>query len=89
MKFIWDKEKHASNLAKHGLDFALCGQMFDGAHLIFPDTRKHYGEERFTAYWRFKGRLLVTAFVFRGDDVRIISLRKANEREERRYAPQL
>ena len=89
MKFIWDEEKQASNLAKHGLDFALCAHMFDGAHLIFPDTRKHYGEDRFNAYWRFNERLLVTTFVLRDDDIRIISLRKANEREVRRYAPQL
>ncbi len=53
--------------------------------VIFEDDRFEYGETRFVAYGRIRGRLVAVVYTLRGDAVRIISLRKANSREEQRY----
>ncbi|MFT3814421.1 MAG: BrnT family toxin [Acidovorax sp.] len=52
------------------------------------DSRKRYGESRLTATGLIGARLFVLTFTLRGNAVRIISLRKANQREVRRYARQ-
>lgn len=85
MKLEWDENKRKTNLTKHGLDFIACGKMLEGPHLIFQDVRQNYGEDRYNAYWRLAGRLVMTTFVLRDEAVRIISLRKANAREEVAY----
>lgn len=85
MLFEWDNQKRLANLDKHGLDFAACHAMFQDKHAIFPDKRKAYGEDRYNAFWRLDGRLVVTTFVIREDAIRIISARKANKREEAAY----
>jgi uncharacterized DUF497 family protein len=52
---------------------------------IIPDLRRDYGEARYWAVGPIGGRLHVLAFTMRGQVLRAISLRKANERERRRY----
>lgn len=49
------------------------------------DTRKNYGEARYAALGYLSGRLHVLIFTPIDDGVRVISLRKANKREVRRY----
>ena len=81
----FDPAKDAGNRAKHGLSLAeACALAWDEA-VILPDTRRDYGELRFRAYARMTGRLHMAAFTLRGGAFRIISLRRANERENRRY----
>ncbi len=59
--------------------------LFDGHHIVAPDDRFDYGEVRQVAFGRIGGRLFVCVFVDRGSTRRIISLRKANSREVKRY----
>ena len=53
---------------------------------IDVDSRKHYGETRFVATGYIGPRLHVMVFTLRETAVRLISLRKANQREEKLYA---
>ena len=85
MKLTWDEAKRAANLEKHGVDFAAI-EAFDWATaLVLEDTRKDYGETRLLAMGLIEGRLHALVFARRADGVRVISLRKANSRERRRY----
>ena len=49
------------------------------------DVRRDYGEERRLTLGKIEGRLYAVAYTVRGGIVRLISARKANERERRRY----
>jgi hypothetical protein len=53
--------------------------------LIEPDTRKDYGEERYAAFGLIGTRLYCLVYTLRNDIKRIISLRKANSGEVKRY----
>ncbi|WP_206019184.1 BrnT family toxin [Roseovarius spongiae] len=63
--------------------------VFVGTCLTFPDIRYDYGEDRYLTFGFLDGRMVVLAWTYRGDARRIISLRKANAREERRYRNRL
>jgi hypothetical protein len=89
MKVTFDPEKRAKTLAERGLDFAHAGAVIDGPSLTIPDDRINYGEERFITVGKMDGRLVVVVWTPRPNARRIISLRKANEREQRLYAPRL
>jgi uncharacterized DUF497 family protein len=75
----WDETKRQTNIAKHGIDFAVAeGFDWNGAYVV-EDVRFDYGETRFignTAY--------TMVFTPRGHNVRIISLRLASREERKR-----
>ena len=78
----WDEDKRQTNLAKHGVDFAVVDH-FDWATAVrWADTRFDYGESREVALGLIAARIYCLAFTPRGPDTRIISLRKANTREQ-------
>lgn len=80
--------KSERNVATRGLSFELASEfVWDGA-LIVEDTRKDYGEPRFQALGLIETRLHVLVFTARGGQVHVISLRKANKREVKRYEAQ-
>jgi uncharacterized protein len=85
VRFEWDEDKRAANIAKHGIDFRDVPEMFNGLMLIEPDERKDYGECRKIGFGFIRGRLLAVAFTEREKRIRIISARKANKREEALY----
>jgi uncharacterized DUF497 family protein len=71
--------------APYGISFEQARDFdWDGA-LVWCDTRRDYNEERFIALGFIGERLHSLVFTVRGDTVRIISLRKANRREEIGY----
>jgi len=85
MAIEFDPEKDAANIAKHGVSLsAACEMVLDEA-AIFPDNRFDYGEERFNAYGLIGETLHAMTFTLRGDDIRVISLRRARTRELKRY----
>ena len=71
MIFEWDYNKARENEAKHGVSFEIAEHVFSSNMIAKEDTRQDYQEKRYTA--------------LRGDKIRIISMRKANERETKRY----
>lgn len=85
MQIEFDSDKRDKTLAERGLDFARAGEVFTQAAATAKDERFVYGEERFTTFGLLDGRLVVVAWTLRGAVRRIISMRKANEREQSRY----
>lgn len=86
--YDWDEAKSAENLVKHGVDFAAVeGFEWDSA-LIALDGRRDYGELRYSVFGLIGDRLFNLVFTPRAGRVRVISLRRANRREVRRYADQ-
>ncbi len=57
----------------------------DPRRLDSKDTRRDYDEERRLALGKIEGRLFAVAYTPRGTVIRLISARKANEREKRKY----
>jgi uncharacterized protein len=85
MEYEWDDAKNAANQEKHGIAFeSIYSAKWDSA-LTSNDSRREYGEERFLAYLPIQERLHAVIYVKRGKYRRIISLRKANEREKNYY----
>ena len=86
MQYEWDNKKRTANLEKHGIDFADVNLLDWSRALIAPDTRHDYGESRYVALApRDDDRLMFIVFTLRGDVLRIISYRKANSQEEKKY----
>jgi uncharacterized DUF497 family protein len=77
----WDESKRLRNLANHGVDFRDLEALEWERALVFEDRRKDYGETRLIAMASVGARLHVVVFVERGGERRIISARKANNRE--------
>ena len=89
MRITFDAVKREKTLRGRGLDFARARVVFDGLTITLPDQRQDYGEPRFiTAGW-LDERLLVLVWTPRGLARRIISMRKANEREIDKYKQSL
>lgn len=86
MEIEFDPEKRNKTLAERGLDFARAGEVFAGHHLTAEDTREDYSEPRRITVGKLDGRMVVMVWTPRGEVRRIISMRKANEREQARYA---
>lgn len=85
MQIEFDPAKDAANLAKHGVSLALARELDWEAALVWVDERFEYGELRIIALAPKTGILYYVAFVNRGEVRRIISLRRANRREVKRY----
>lgn len=66
---------------------ARAGEVYEGAHLTFEDKRRDYGEERIITIGFLDGRMVVLVWTPRKEAHRIISMRKANEREKTLYTP--
>jgi len=83
MKFTCDPAKNQTNIETRGLPLLAAQAMFNESMAVVEDTRKTYPERRFIGYNTLEGRLMVVVFCIPADDqIRIISLRKANEREQ-------
>jgi hypothetical protein len=65
------------------------GRIFDGPTLTVQDDRKDYGERRYITIGHLKSRMVVLVWTPRGEARRIISLRKANGKEQKAYSPRL
>jgi uncharacterized DUF497 family protein len=84
--YEWDEAKRRANLAKHGVDFTRAEGFAWENSVVIEDTRRDHGEQRSRAFGKIGPRLYCLVFTPRGERVRVISLRKANPREIRRYA---
>ena len=86
MNYNYDARKLAANVEKHGVWFQAARSFEWENALIKVDDRKQYEETRFEAIGYIGERLHVMLFCLCKTAVRIISLRKANSREVKRYA---
>jgi uncharacterized DUF497 family protein len=85
-EFEWDEDKNSECKKLRGFQFQDITKAFlDPYQCITPDTRHDYGEERYELLAKLDEILFVVIYTFREDAIRIISARKANEREKKRY----
>ncbi len=89
MRITFDPVKRAKTLAERGLDFADADEVFAGPQLQVEDTRLDYGERRFITVGLLRGRMVIVVWTPRGTARHVISMRKANDNEKRRYGPDL
>jgi len=80
----FDPAKSARNAAERGLPFEAVADFAFGSAMIDRD-RRHRDEERWIALGILKGRVHVLIHMWRGGALRVISLRRANARETRRF----
>ncbi|OFZ66845.1 MAG: hypothetical protein A2V79_07850 [Betaproteobacteria bacterium RBG_16_56_24] len=89
MRITFDPTKRDKTLSERGLDFDDAALIFAGVTLEVEDTRKDYDEMRVICYGLLEGRMIVVGYTPRGADRHVFSMRKANEREQKRIAPLL
>ena len=82
-KYEWDESKRAANIAKHGVDFDAVNGFVWRTAILNPSPRG--GEMRFAAAGYIGERVYRLIFTWRGERIRIISLRRANRQEVRDY----
>jgi uncharacterized DUF497 family protein len=87
LTFEWDPRKARSNFAKHSVGFEEASTIFaDPLSLTIPDPQHSRTEERYvTIGTAFTGKLLVVVHTNRGDNIRVISARRASRRERMSY----
>ena len=86
MQFEWDEKKNKLNYEKHGIYFDEAKEIFSSFVLINKDTRFDYGEARFIAIGELSGVLvIVVIYTNRNENIRIISARKASNKEREKY----
>lgn len=85
MQIDYDEDKSDANMDKHGLSFDEVELFEWNSCITVEDTRYDYCEQRFISYGYIARRLHVLVWTPRGNRMRIISLRKAKEKERKRY----
>jgi len=85
MGILFDPGKDAANIAKHGVSLSDASKMVLDDAFVVADIRFDYGEDRFNAYGLIDEVLHAMTFTLRGDDVRVISLRRARPKELKRF----
>jgi uncharacterized DUF497 family protein len=87
MKFVWDKDKERSNVAKHGISFRSAASVFSDCYgILISDVDHSENEERYLLLGMSRyDDLLVVSHCYRNDVIRVISARKATAREKETY----
>jgi uncharacterized protein len=85
MEFEWDASKNEVNVRKHGINFEAAKFIFAGPLVERIDRRRNYGEQRIITIGSNNGIVMVVVYTWRGDRLRLISARKANDGERRAY----
>ena len=88
MNIGYDPGKNEKNIAERGISFGQVAEFEWSSALIVEDSRKDYGEPQFQALGFIGKRLHALVFTPRAGQVHVISLRKANRREVKRYETQ-
>lgn len=89
MEFTCNPAKNAINVCDRQLPLLASSVMFNAAMLVREDTRKAYPEQRFVGYNTIDGRLMVVVFCCPAPlHTHIISFRKANDRERKKFEAQ-
>ena len=87
-KFEWDDEKAERNTLKHGISFEMAVFAFDDPYALTMDDERHSAAEHRQWLIGDSGeRVLVIVFTIRPPkgNIRIVSARRANRRERRKY----
>jgi uncharacterized DUF497 family protein len=84
MQFEWDEAKRWRILRERGLDFVEAWQFFDGRPAVSEMSRRG-DEERWRSTAAIGPRMITMIWMWRGETVRVITMRRAHAREESQY----
>jgi uncharacterized DUF497 family protein len=84
MLFEWDETKRQRNIARHGIDLIFGRRLFDGRSVVTVASPRD-GELRFVTTGPIGEKLHSVVWTERGATIRLISLRRARDGEERAY----
>mgnify|MGYP000863743720 CR=1 FL=1 len=86
MRYVYDPKKRAANLKKHGYDFEDAPQVMESDRTVtFEDRRFPCDEQRFIALGMLRGDVVVIATAETDNEIRLISMRKAERNEQEIY----
>ena len=85
MRFTWHEQKRQATLQRRGLDFADAEMVFAGPTFTFEDDRIDYPEQRWVTLGLLRGTVVVLVHTESEDEIRVISMRKAETDEQRLY----
>jgi uncharacterized protein len=86
MRIEWGPEKAVSNFKKHGIRFSDAEVALFDPHAMTREDENAEGEQRFISIGRDAvARVVVVVYTYRGENVRVISARKATRRERKAY----
>ena len=80
IKFEFDADKSAANLEKHGIDFVQAQTIWKDADYI-EIPLKTADEMRFLVIGMIEGKIWSGIITYRGESVRIISVRRSRKEE--------
>jgi uncharacterized DUF497 family protein len=84
MKFEWDEYKRRRNIRERKIDFVDVSSVFDGPMVVWLDTRKDYGEDRWIGIGFLRNLLVVVVYTeLDSETIRIISVRKADRNDRK------
>ena len=89
MRITFDPAKRAETLRRRRLDFLDAESVFAGLTYTILDQRFPYSEDRYITVGLLSGRMVIVVWTPTEDGRRIISMRKANDREQARYSHRL
>ena len=89
MEISYDETKRLWTLSERGLDFAEVSKVLNGPLLTLTDDRFDYPEPRFQTYGLLNERMVMFAWTHTERGIRVISMRRCNEREQRKFANRL
>jgi len=89
MRITYDPQKREKTLSERGLDFEDTPKVFAGTHLQLEDDRQDYGERRWQVVGRLNDEVVMVVWTPRGRARHIMSMRKCNDREKRKYLARL
>lgn len=87
--FEWDKSKAKKNLSKHGINFADTFAVFEDPNAVTLDDNASNERRYITIGMDAFGRILVVVYTWRGNNIRIISARKAIRSEVKQYESEI
>lgn len=83
MIFEWDERKNETNQSKHGIDFRDAIRVFDSP--VLERSSDYDGESRILAVGNMENRIVIIVYTWRGNNRRIISVRRARDDEKTAY----
>ncbi len=89
MRITYDLAKREWTLRERGLDFEDAAEVFAGLQITRLDDREDYGEDRYITFGYLRGRMMVVVWTPRGSARRVMSMRKANAKEQSRIEQRL
>jgi uncharacterized DUF497 family protein len=84
LEFEWSEIKRLKVLNDRGLDFLAATEMFDGRSVLSEPSPKA-AEERWLNIGELRGQIVAVVWCWRGEKIRIITMRRARDAEARRY----